>query len=54
MTELVKKLNNFFRKDIWYIDIRSLNRPRAFLIKTLRLIHAFVREQGTFDQPHIV
>ena len=51
MTELVKKLNNFFRKDIWYIDIRSLNRPRAFLIKTLRLIHAFVREFSERELP---
>ncbi|HSE83587.1 MAG TPA: YihY/virulence factor BrkB family protein, partial [Thermodesulfobacteriota bacterium] len=51
MTELVRKLNNFFTKDIWYIDTRSLDRSRAFLIKTLRLIYAFVREFSERELP---
>ncbi|HEX3034061.1 MAG TPA: YihY/virulence factor BrkB family protein [Thermodesulfobacteriota bacterium] len=44
MTDLVRRINNFLTNDMWYIDVRSLDGFRAFLIKTLRLTYAFVRE----------
>ena len=44
MTDLVKRLNDFFSRELWHIDISSHDRFRAFLIKLLRLLYASVRE----------
>ena len=51
MTELVKRLNDFLTRDIWYLDPGPQARFRAFLIKSLRLIHASVREFHERDLP---
>jgi membrane protein len=44
MTELVKKLNDFLTRDLWHIDLSSLDKFKAFLIQSLRLIYTIVRE----------
>ncbi len=44
MADFVKRLNDFFVKELWDIDVSSLDRVRAFLIKLLRLIYASFRE----------
>lgn len=44
MTDFVKKLSDFFSRELWHIDINSHDRLRASVIKLLRLIYASVRE----------
>lgn len=44
MSEIVKKIDNFFRKDIWSLDLRSLSNFKYQIIKTLRLISFTIRE----------
>jgi len=44
MTDLVKKLSDFFSSKLWHIDINSHDRLRASLIQLLRLIYASLRE----------
>lgn len=51
MTELVKKLNAFVTRDMWSVDVGSLDSLRAFLVKTLRLVYASVREFSEEELP---
>lgn len=44
MTDFVKRLNDFFSRELWHIDVSSHDTFRAFLIKLLRLLYASVRE----------
>jgi membrane protein len=44
MHELVRRLNDFLARELWYIDTGSLDGFRAFLVKVLRLIYVSVRE----------
>lgn len=44
MGEFVKKLNNFLSKELWHIDLSSLNRFKAFFIIVIRLIYVTIRE----------
>lgn len=44
MAELVKKLNDFLTRDLWRIDLSSLDKFKVFLIQSLRLIYTIVRE----------
>jgi membrane protein len=44
MGELVKKLNNFLSKELWHIDLSSLNRIKAFFITVIRLTYVTIRE----------
>jgi membrane protein len=44
MAEFVKKLNQFLTRDLWHIDLSSLDKFKAFLIQLLRLIYTIVRE----------
>lgn len=39
-----KKLIDFFKHDLWDIDLSSLNSFKSFIIKTLRLINMVLRE----------
>ncbi len=51
MAEVNKKINTFFKKDLWEIDTASLNKYRSFIVKSLRMLniaaHQFVEEQLT-------
>ncbi len=40
----MKRLNDFFEKELWEIDVKSLSRFRAFLVRTLRLLYVAVLE----------
>ncbi|GMT46807.1 MAG: hypothetical protein IEMM0007_0373 [bacterium] len=40
----MKRLNDFFEKELWEIDVKSLSRPRVFLVRTLRLLYVAVLE----------
>jgi membrane protein len=44
MADFVNRLNEFFVKELWDIDVNSLGRFRAFMIKSLRLLYATIRE----------
>jgi membrane protein len=44
MTNGIKKINNFLNRQIWEIDTSPLNRFKAFLIKTVRLLYVASRE----------
>jgi len=41
---LRRRISDFFVKELWVIDISSINRLRAFLIKSLRLFYVSIRE----------
>ncbi|HEB75095.1 MAG TPA: YihY/virulence factor BrkB family protein [Nitrospirae bacterium] len=40
----MKRVRDFFVKDIWETDVRTLGRFRAFLVRTLRILHVAVLE----------
>ena len=44
IVQMWERINNFFVKKIWDIDLASLSRFKTFLIKTLRLIYVGIRE----------
>ncbi|MCH8029442.1 MAG: YihY family inner membrane protein [Candidatus Dadabacteria bacterium] len=44
MYNLLRRINEYFEKDLWEMDTRVLDFPRAFMVKTLRLVHASARE----------
>ena len=44
MAELVKKLNQFLTRDLWHIDLSSLDKFKALLIRFIRLIYTIIRE----------
>lgn len=44
MAELVKKLNNFLTRELWHIDLSSLDKFKSFLIQFIRLIYTIIRE----------
>jgi len=39
-----KRLNDFFVRELWEIDVKSLGRFRAFLVRTLRLLYVAALE----------
>ncbi len=44
MSSYFKKVNHFFTKTLWYIDLRNIGEFKAFLIRTARLLFASFRE----------
>ena len=44
MSAYFKKINDFFTKTLWYIDIRNIGEFKALLIRIIRLIYASARE----------
>lgn len=44
MSELVKKINYFFSRQLWRIDTASLNRTRSMLVNLIRLAYVTFRE----------
>ncbi len=44
MANGIRKINDFLNRQIWEIDTSPLNRFKAFIIKTIRLIYVAVRE----------
>jgi len=58
MAEVKKKINTFFRKDLWEIETASLNTYRSFIVKSLRMLniaaHQFVEEQLTLRAMSLV
>lgn len=46
MQDLVNRLNEFFIRELWSVDINSLGRFRAFVIKSLRLLYVTIRESS--------
>lgn len=39
-----RRLLNFLKRDVWEIDLGSLNKYKLFIVKTLRLINVVLRE----------
>jgi membrane protein len=44
MQDMVNRLNEFFIRELWDVDINSLGRFRAFIIKSLRLLYITIRD----------
>lgn len=44
MSELIRKVNNFFSRQLWRIDTSALTRPRSILVNTVRLLYITFRE----------
>jgi len=44
MTDMRKKITDFFVTDLWEIDAASLNKFKSFIIKSLRLLNVAIRE----------
>ena len=44
VTDTRKKLIHFFKRELWEIDLGSLNSSKSFIVKTLRLINVALRE----------
>jgi len=44
MNNQIKKINDFFTKTLWYIDIRNIGEFRSFIIRLIRLVYASTRE----------
>ena len=44
MSAYFKKINDFFTKTLWYIDIRNIGEFKSLLIRIIRLIYASARE----------
>src|SRR5919108_4632633 len=42
--DIVNRLNEFFVRELWDVDINSLGRFKAFIIKALRLLYVTIRE----------
>lgn len=47
MAELIKKVNDFLKKDLWHLDTEPLNRFRTWLVYFLKLIYATVKGYTT-------
>jgi membrane protein len=50
MINIREKIQNFFVRGLWDVDLNSLSRYRVFIIKFLRLLYVAVRE---FTEGHI-
>ncbi|UCF87528.1 MAG: YihY/virulence factor BrkB family protein [Nitrospiraceae bacterium] len=50
MVNIKEKIEDYFVRGIWSVDIHTLNSFRAFVIKTLRLLYVAVRE---FSEGHL-
>ena len=44
MKNQIKKINDFFTKTLWYIDIRNIGEFKSFIIRLIRLVYASTRE----------
>lgn len=44
MSAYFKKINDFFTKTLWYIDIRNIGEFKSLLIRITRLLYASARE----------
>lgn len=44
MTAYIKKINDFFTKTLWYIDIRNIGEFKSLIIRLTRLTYASARE----------
>jgi len=44
MNNQIKKINDFFTKTLWYIDIRNIGEFRSLIIRLIRLVYASTRE----------
>lgn len=44
MNNQIKKINDFFTKTLWYIDIRNIGEFKSFIIRLIRLVYASTRE----------
>lgn len=44
MDELIKKIDNFFRRDIWHIDTSSFNLFKSLLIRIIKVLSYSTRE----------
>lgn len=44
MSELIRKINYFFSRQLWRIDTGALNRPGSVLVNTVRLVYMTFRE----------
>ncbi len=47
MSELIRKINNFFSRQLWRIDTSALTRPRSILVNTVRLLYITFREYSS-------
>ena len=43
MAELIKKVHDFLRRDLWHLDTEHLNRFRTWLVYLLKLIYATIK-----------
>ena len=50
MIDVKKKITDFFARELWEIDLGSLNRYKSLVIKTLRLLNVAVHE---FTEGHL-
>lgn len=44
MSELIRKINYFFSRQLWRIDTKTLTRPRSILVNITRLVYITLRE----------
>ena len=44
MSELIRKINYFFSRQLWRIDTKTLDRPRSILVNITRLAYITLRE----------
>jgi len=44
MSELIRKINYFFSRQLWRIDTKTLTRPRSILVNMTRLVYITLRE----------
>src|ERR1700752_1190552 len=44
MADFVNRLNEFFVKELWDVDVNSTGRFKAFIIKSLRLLYVTIRD----------
>ncbi len=43
MAELIKKVHDFLRRDLWHLDTEHLNRFRTWLVYLIKLIYATIK-----------
>jgi membrane protein len=44
MSELIRKINFFFSRQLWRIDTKTLTRPKSILVNVTRLLYITLRE----------
>ena len=44
VSDTAKRLIHFIKRDLWEVDLDSLNKYKLFIVKTLRLINVILRE----------